>query len=71
MGGFQLWMALQAPSGSKGLIVCMMYVCMYVVVCMFTSSMKDLCAYSITQSRLTLCYPMDCSLPGFSVYGIF
>ena len=24
----------------------------------------------VTQSCLTLCDPMDCSLPGFSVYGI-
>ena len=24
----------------------------------------------VTGSYLTLCYPMDCSLPGFSVYGI-
>ena len=24
----------------------------------------------VTQSCLTLCYPMDCSLPGSSVYGI-
>ena len=24
-----------------------------------------------TQSCLTLCDPMDCSLPGFSVHGIF
>ena len=25
----------------------------------------------VTQSCLTLRYPMDCSLPGFSVHGIF
>ena len=25
----------------------------------------------VTQSRLTLCDPMDCSPPRFSVYGIF
>ena len=25
----------------------------------------------VTQSRLTLCDPMDCSLPGSSVHGIF
>ena len=25
----------------------------------------------VTQSCLTLCDPMDCSLPGFSVHGIF
>ena len=28
-------------------------------------------ACSITQSCLTLCNPLDCSLPGSSVYGIF
>ena len=26
---------------------------------------------SVTQSCLTLCDPMDCSLPGSSVHGIF
>ena len=26
---------------------------------------------TVTQSCPTLCDPMDCSLPGFSVYGIF
>ena len=25
----------------------------------------------VTQSRLTLCDPMECSLPGSSVHGIF
>ena len=25
----------------------------------------------VTQSCLTLCDPMDCSLPGYSVHGIF
>ena len=25
----------------------------------------------VAQSCLTLCDPMDCSLPGFSVHGIF
>ena len=25
----------------------------------------------VAQSCLTLCNPMDCSLPGFSVHGIF
>ena len=28
------------------------------------------CVCSVTQSCLTLCNPMDCSLPGFSVHGI-
>ena len=30
-----------------------------------------MCACSITQLCLTLCNPMDCSLPGASVYGAF
>ena len=25
----------------------------------------------VTQSRLTLCDPVDCSLPGSSIHGIF
>ena len=28
-------------------------------------------AAKLLQSRLTLCDPMDCSLPGSSVHGIF
>ena len=31
----------------------------------------DVCASSVTQSCLTLCDPMDCSLPGSSVHEIF
>ena len=30
-----------------------------------------MCVCSLTQSRPTLCSPMDCSPPGFSVYRIF
>ena len=30
----------------------------------------DHCACVCAQSRLTLCNPMDCSLPGFFVHGI-
>ena len=30
-----------------------------------------MCVYSLAQSCLTLCDPMDYSLPGFSVQGIF
>ena len=30
---------------------------------------RDVCAKSL-QSCLTLCDPMDCSLPGFSAHGI-
>ena len=39
----------------------------------FSSSPNDSrCSESeVTQSCLTLCNPMDCSLPGFSVHGIF
>ena len=30
-----------------------------------------MCVCSVTQSCLTLCNPTDCSLPGFSIHGIF
>ena len=30
-----------------------------------------LCESEVAQSCPTLCDPMDCSLPGFSVHGIF
>ena len=30
-----------------------------------------ICECEVAQSCLTLCDPMDCSLPGFSVHGIF
>ena len=29
------------------------------------------CVCTVAQSGLTLCDPMDCSPPGFSVHGIF
>ena len=29
-----------------------------------------MCEHSVAQLCLTLCDPMDCSLPGFSVLGI-
>ena len=38
-----------------------MCICVYICVCMCTKSL---------QSFLTLCYPMDCSLPGSSVHGV-
>ena len=31
----------------------------------------DYSVSEVTQSCPTLCYPMDCSLPGSSVHGIF
>ena len=33
--------------------------------------MKEKCEREVAQLRLTLSYPMDCSLLGSSVYGIF
>ena len=35
------------------------------------STTASVSAFSVTQLCLTLCNPMDCSLPGSSVYGIF
>ena len=42
-------------------IVQHIYVCVYVCVCV---------CVLVAQSRLILCNPMDCSLPGSSVHGI-
>ena len=36
-----------------------------------SGSIHIFCACSVTGSHLTLCDPMDCSLPSSSVYGIF
>ena len=36
-----------------------------------TFSYFCMCACEVTQSCPTLCDPMDCSLPGFFVHGIF
>ena len=33
--------------------------------------MTSHCGSEVAQSCLTLCNPMDCSLPGFSIHGIF
>ena len=52
-----------------------MYVCLLQLKCVcvyiFSVLMRVcvLCAVSL-QSCLTLCYPMDCSLPGSFVHGI-
>ena len=40
--------------------------CHFLLQCMKVKSESE-----ITQSCPTLCDPMDCSLPGFSVHGIF
>ena len=40
--------------------------CHFLLQCMKVKSESE-----VTQSCLTLCDPMDCSLPGFSVHGIF
>ena len=45
----------------KILCVCV-HVCVCVCVCV--------CVYSVTQSYLTLCDPMDCNPTGSSVHGI-
>ena len=40
--------------------------CHFLLQCMKVKSEKE-----VAQSCPTLCDPMDCSLPGFSVHGIF
>ena len=54
-----------APSGDELHIV--LYLCVCVCVCV----RARVCVHSTTQSCPTLCCPMDCSLPGSSVHGIF
>ena len=44
------------------------YVCVCVCACVYVCMCVH--AHVRTQSCLTLCYPVDCSLPGSSVYGI-
>ena len=40
--------------------------CLFLIQCMKVKSESE-----VAQSRLTLCHPMDSSLPGSSVHGIF
>ena len=52
------------------------FICMLINnICFSLSDLTSLCITSseseVTQSCLTLCDPMDCSLPGSSVHGIF
>ena len=37
----------------------------------FTEMIRECCCCSVTKSCLTLCHPMDCSLPGSSAHEIF
>ena len=51
------------------------YECVYMCVCTYCNT--DICTSQrkseseVTQLCLTLCNPMDCSLPGSSIHGIF
>ena len=55
-------------------IMCIyVYICVYIHIYTCNTYMHNMhreCSV-IAQSCLTLCYPMDCSLPGFSIHGIF
>ena len=48
-------------------------VCIYIYmhIYIYINMCVCVCAWSITNSCLTLCEPMDCSLPGSSVHGVF
>ena len=68
----QFWfIMLHSVAGSKlqlkvGLYV---YVCVYMCVYIYIYTCIYIC--SVTQSCQTLCDPMKCSLPGFSIYEIY
>ena len=64
--GFDLTHSPQLPLHfDKSLNLCRLCVCVCVCVCVCARTC------SITPSGLTLCDPMDCSLPGSSVHGTF
>ena len=48
----------------------LLWVCVCVCVCVYVCVYVCVSACSATQSCLTLCDPMDCSLPGSSIHGI-
>ena len=50
--------------------VCFLYIQVRVHMYIYTLNMKE-SESEVAQSCLTLCDPMDCSLPGSSVHGIF
>ena len=60
------------PVDIKG-AVCQLYLSSeFCTMCILgTIQRKCMCTCSITQSCPTLCHPINCSLPGFSVLGIF
>ena len=57
----------------KYICVCVKYICVYILIYTFTCFciLIYMCMHAKSlQSCLTLCNPMDCSLPGPSVHGI-
>ena len=59
---------------NKALLSNVVYSLIYSVVCSFAYSLnihKVKSESEVTQSCLTLCDAMDCSLPGSSIHGIF
>ena len=57
--------------GEKGILLCRWWECKLVRPLWKTVWRFPMQAYSVTKLCLTLCDPMDCSPPGFSVYEIF
>ena len=56
------WAECLTPAPNNRQYVCV-WVCLSFCLCVHVHSVSEVC--------LTLCNPMDCSLPGFSVHGIF
>ena len=61
---------------SLSLFLCLIQVVMIRLPCYLLQALNSLCSGRVKWSEvaqwcLTLCYPMDCSLPGFSIHGIF
>ena len=47
------------------------YLLIFSVLCLFSLGLEKVKVSEVAQSCLTLCDPVDCSLPGSSVHGIF
>ena len=65
------WGMVTALGGCRGCGGCGGWVCVCVCVCMCVCVCVCACTCVHTQSCPTLCDPMDYSVPGSSVYGIF
>ena len=66
LGGYSLWGCRVGHDWAANTFTCKIYHINH-----SEMSSCEVCLCEVSQSRPTLCDPMDCSLPGSSVHGIF